>query len=198
MPDLRVSFPKPCSEQWEDMAPVGRDRICARCDKVIHDLSQCTIEQAEALLRAGTETCVRARIDADGVVALAPSRSMRRMVLAAGAAASLLAAVEPAVARQKGPQGVIAGKIRTNDWNTRVTATAGDGKSYNARVKPDGRYRLKKLPAGTYTLTFVPACGNSWTIDRIVVSDSEVAVPETPDPNECIIIGMLVPENNRG
>ncbi|HEX7849133.1 MAG TPA: carboxypeptidase-like regulatory domain-containing protein, partial [Sphingomonas sp.] len=124
--------------------------------------------------------------------------SMRRMVLAAGAAASLLAAAEPAMARQKGPQGVIAGKIRTTDWNTRVTATTADGKSYSARVKPDGRYRLKKIPAGTYTLTFVPGCGNSWMIDKIVVADGEVAVPEATDPNGCIIVGMLLAANARG
>ena len=51
MPDLRVSFPKPCEEKWEAMTPAGRARVCARCDKAVHDLASYTLDEAEALLR---------------------------------------------------------------------------------------------------------------------------------------------------
>ncbi len=46
MRDLRVSFPKPCDERWEAMAPEGRARLCARCDTVVHDLSQFEPDEA--------------------------------------------------------------------------------------------------------------------------------------------------------
>ena len=34
------------------MTPAGCDRVCARCDKLIHDLSNYEIDEVEALLRA--------------------------------------------------------------------------------------------------------------------------------------------------
>jgi hypothetical protein len=97
MPDLRVSFPKPCDETWEAMTPSGCDRVCARCDHVVHDLSQYTLAEAEALLGANPGSCVRAQIGADGAVALKPGRGGKagRMMIAVAATAGLLAAAAP-------------------------------------------------------------------------------------------------------
>jgi Carboxypeptidase regulatory-like domain len=198
MADLRVSFPKPCDEPWEAMVPAGCARVCARCDKAVHDLSLHTLDEAEALLRADPDTCVRARIDADGVVALKPGRrgDARRMVIAAAASAGLLAAA-PAFARQDRPAGAIAGTIETFGIRMRVTATGTDGQAFRARINGNGRFRLRHLPAGTYTLTFVPTCGDSWRVDNVVVGAGETRMPNVQHMNNCIVVGLLRVEDPR-
>ncbi|MBX3563857.1 MAG: carboxypeptidase regulatory-like domain-containing protein [Sphingomonas sp.] len=191
MTDLRVSFPTPCDEKWEAMKPSGCNRVCARCDKVIHDLSQYELEEAEALLRRAPDSCVRARIDADGVVAVKRGGGMRRMVIAAGASAGLLAS-QPALAGQDRPKGAISGDVMTYGFRTKVTATDTSGNSYRTTSKANGKYKLKHLPAGTYTLTFVPDCGDSWTVENVIVASSEIAAPKSPDESGCIIVGKML------
>jgi hypothetical protein len=199
MRDLRVSFPKPCDERWEAMAPVGCARICAQCDKAVHDLSKYELEDVEELLRRDAEICVRASIDADGMVALKPGRrdSSRRMVLAVAAMAGLLTA-QPALAGGDRPQGAVAGRVEAFGLRMRVIATDGSGRTFGARVRRDGRYRIGHLPAGTYTLTFVPDCGESWTVENIIVGAGETIVPDPQHPGGCIVVGLLRIEDPGG
>lgn len=200
MSDLRVTFPKPCDEPWEAMAPAGCAPVCARCDKAVHDLSLHTLDEAEALLRANPSACVRARIDGDGIVALKPGRrgDTRRMVIAAAAAAGLLAAGTPACAGQDRPAGAIAGHVENFGIRMRVTATGPDGQAFRARINGNGRFRLRHLPAGTYTLTFVPSCGDSWTVENVVVGADETRVSNVQHMNNCIVVGLLEIEEARG
>ena len=102
MRDLYVSFPRPCGEKWETMTPAGCARVCGRCDKPVHDLSEYSLEEAETLLRGDPRACVRARVGCDGSVALKPGRrgETRRMMIAVAATAGMLAASVPAAARQ--------------------------------------------------------------------------------------------------
>lgn len=200
MRDLRVSFPKPCEEKWDAMTPVagGCDRVCAACDKVIHDLSHYDFAEVEALLRADPDTCVRARIDADGTVALRPGRGgrVRRMVVAA-ASVSLLAACAPALAEQDRPAGEIRGKVEIDGSQMRVTATAADGRTFRTKARYDGQYRIRKLPAGTYTLTFESNCSDSWTVADVVVGSDQTVLPYAENPAPCIIVGqMMIDERN--
>ncbi|RYG86864.1 MAG: carboxypeptidase regulatory-like domain-containing protein [Alphaproteobacteria bacterium] len=190
MADLRVSFPTPCDEKWEGMTPLGCNRVCAQCDKIIHDLSQYELEEAEALLRRDPETCVRARIDADGAIVLKRG-SVRRMVIAAGASAGLLAS-QPAFAGQDRPKGVITGKAFSFGYHTKVIATGPNGEIYRTKVKERGGYTFRHLPPGTYALTFVPDCGDGWTIKEVVVGDGQVIVPQSPDEGGCIIVGKML------
>ncbi|HYN46511.1 MAG TPA: carboxypeptidase-like regulatory domain-containing protein [Allosphingosinicella sp.] len=200
MRDLRVSFPRPCDEKWEAMTPAGCDRVCARCDKLIHDLSQYQIDEAEALLRRNPGTCKRAHIDTDGVVALKPGRRgrARRMVIAVAATAGLLTAGAPAFAKRDRPDGAISGNVESFGIRMRVTATGTGGQTFRARAKSNGRFRIRRLPAGTYTLTFVPECGNSWMVENVVVRDGETIVPNVGNADGCIIIGLLRIEDGRG
>ena len=198
MKDLPVRFPKPCDEKWEAMTPAGCDRVCARCDTLIHDLSHYEFDAAEALLRSGSETCVRARVGADGVVALKPGRGMRRMVVAAGALAGLLAAAQPAAAQQDRSGGAIVGRVIFPGFPTRVTATGQDGKTFRSHVRPNGEYRFKRVPADTYTLTFEPDCGDSWVVENVVVRNDIVLAPETEAENQCIVVGMLLVDDGKG
>lgn len=192
MRDLRVSFPRPCDETWEAMAPAGCGRLCARCDKVIHDLSLYELGEAEALLRGDPDACVRARIGADGAVELKRGRGgARRMVIAAAASAGLLTAGAPALARADRPDGTIVGKVNTYGDRVRIKAAGPDGQIYKAKVKRSGRFRVKGVPAGTYTLTFVPDCGEEWTVADVVVGTGETILPDADNDAGCIVVGML-------
>lgn len=189
MRELRVSFPEPCDEKWEQMTPTGCDRICARCDKVIHDLSQLEFEEAETLLRRDPDTCVRASIGPGGVVALKSERqgSAGRMIIAAVAAG--LVATQPALARRDRPDGAIAGRVESFGFSLRVIATDANGTEFRTRVN-NRRFRIRHLPAGTYTLTFVPSCGESWTVENVVVGNGETVLPDVRDEGTCIIVGQ--------
>ena len=113
------------------MTPSGCDRVRGRCDKVIHDLSHYALDEAEALLRRFPDTCLRARIGADGVVALRPGRrgNARRMVIAAAATAGLLMASAPALAKRGRPDGAIAGIVESCGSRVSGEGTQG-GDSY--------------------------------------------------------------------
>jgi hypothetical protein len=201
MRDLRVRFPRPCDERWEAMTPAGCALVCGRCDKAVHDLTLHTFDEADALLRANPDACVRARIDSNGMVALKPGRrgNAKRIVIAAAATTSLLAAGAPALARPDRPNGVIAGNVLNPWYRTHVTATGTDGRTYRRRVDPNnGRFRIRHLPAGTYSLTFVPDCGESWTVENVVVGSGETMVPNLGHENGCIVIGLLEIEDGRG
>jgi hypothetical protein len=200
MPDVRVSFPRPCDEKWEAMTPAGCDRVCGRCDKLIHDLSNYELDEAVALLRRNPGTCVRARVGADGTVALKPGRqeSARRMVIAAALTASLLAGGEPAAASANRPQGAISGNVEACGARTRVIATDQSGATFRAKARDSGRYKIRHLPAGTYSLTFVPEVGEKWTLENIVVGDRETKLADSRKLDQCIVIGLLRIEDSKG
>ena len=199
MDDLRVSFPRPCDEQWEAMTPAGCDRVCARCDKVIHDLSQYEFGEAETLLRSDPDACVRAHIGADGAVALKPGRpgGTRRTMIAIAATASLLTAGTPAFARRDRPEGAIAGNVESYGIRVRVTATGPGGETFRARARGNGQFRIRRIPAGTYTLTFVPDCGQQKTVENVVVGNGETVVSDVT-VSDCIVVGMLRIEDVAG
>lgn len=192
MPDLRVSFPRPCDETWEAMAPAGCNRVCARCDTLIHDLANYALDEAEALLRANPGSCVRAQVGADGTVALKPGRggTARRMVIAIAASAGLLTAAAPALAKRDRPGGAIAGHVDSYGFRVQVTATGADGRTWHTRARSNGRYRIRHLPAGTYTITY-SSCGESRTVENVVVRDGQVDVPDVRSENQCIVVGQL-------
>jgi hypothetical protein len=183
------------------MTPAGRDRICARCDRAVLDLSSYEPGEVEALVRSDPQTCVRARVGADGLVALKPGRpgGARRMMVAAAATAGLLSAGAPAAAERQGPGGAIAGKVDSFGFRVRVTATGADGRTFRTRSAHNGRFRMKRIPPGAYRLTFVPDCGEPWTVEKVLVGDGETIVPNPDDRAAgCIIIGRLQIEQHRG
>lgn len=201
MADLKVEFPSPCSENWEQMAPRGCHRHCAACDKVIHDLTALTIDEAEALLAREDEVCVRAAIGPGGVIALKPSgrNTGRRMVAAAGASLALAAAacqtVPPAA---EPPSYAISGTF--NQYTVKsVTLYPGKGKSL--RRKPDrtsGSVTFNGLAPGTYSLVITGDCGYTAVLDNVTIVDRSVTVSERAfDENVgqgCpIIVGLMRP-----
>jgi hypothetical protein len=73
----RITIANPCDEDWDTMVGDDRVRMCARCDKELHDLSQLTRAEAtrlvgERALRiagdAQEPVCVRLVKRSDGTV----------------------------------------------------------------------------------------------------------------------------------
>jgi hypothetical protein len=200
MPDLRVSFPRPCQEDWDGMAPAGCGRLCGQCETIVHDLASYDFNEVRLLLERNPHVCVRARVNADGSVALKPepSGNGRRMMVAAGIGAGLLTAAQPGLAAPQPPAGKIVGQVDSFGISTQITATDRAGRRYRARAKGDGRYTFKKLPAGTYDLHFKPDCGSPWTVRDVAVGDGPTIVPSSSGPDACIVVGMLKVESSSG
>ena len=203
MSDVRVSFPKPCSERWEAMRPEGCNRFCERCEKLIHDLSQLTLQEAEHLVRSGTDICVRAEVGVGGVIKLKGSdgRKARRMVAAIGASVGILAASGQAAAAEGAKLGAIKGEV-VGACGGSVSATAADGRVYHAKIGLNGRYKVKRLPAGSYEVKLDDAgpatspevaSGNP-----VMVESGRTSVLNIKDANTCIIVGMLEIEDRNG
>ena len=153
MSDIKVSFPSPCSEPWEGMAPAGCHRHCASCDKVIHNLEAMTVEDVEGLVASGEEVCVRARVAADGTVALAqgPGRGRRRLVATVGATMALAACQTPMVGPVTPRYQVTAEPVGWLDTSS-LRLVAQDGTVHRPGRTKDGRYRFGNLKAGNHEL----------------------------------------------
>ena len=74
--NYKISIPKPCHENWDEMKSVEQGRFCASCSKVVIDFtSKTTNEIIDFLLSRGNEkVCGRAR---DEQLSLVPVRSRR-------------------------------------------------------------------------------------------------------------------------
>lgn len=99
----------PCGEPWDAMLGDGAVRHCARCDQRVFDLSQMTLGEAEALVRAEAASglCVRFRRRADGTMMFADcevgARGVRRRRWATGLVAGLASSAALAWASAPAP-----------------------------------------------------------------------------------------------
>jgi hypothetical protein len=146
----------------------------------------------EKLLRDEPGSCVRASIDASGSINTKPGSDggVRRIVAAIGVSAGLLMS-QPVLAQGHRPKGAIAGKVEI--WGkTTVIAKDSSGKTYTARTRSNGQYRIGNVPPGVYSMEFLPDCGDAWTVKDVVVEDRKIAVPSAPDDNDgCIVVGLI-------
>jgi hypothetical protein len=111
---FRITIPKPCHENWEEMTPEEKGRHCAVCDKVVRDFTQNTPEEVAAELLQSTGLCGRFRTEhlyqAGGAMQIAyrfPVERIRHFVLAFvmtfglsawGLAENEIKTMEPAIA----------------------------------------------------------------------------------------------------
>lgn len=180
------------------MNRVGCNRFCEKCEKTIHDLSRLTLEQAERLANSGDEICVRAQVGPRGVVELRPGRSTRRMVAAIGASVGILTASGQASAAEDAKLGAIKGEVVGNCGGLIVSATAADGRIYRAKVGPNGRYKVKRLPAGRYGVT-TEVGPEPPKASEVVVEAGRTTRLDLKDPlNYCIVVGVLKIDKSNG
>lgn len=197
MSDLKVTFPKPCDQPWEAMAPRGCNRHCAACDTIIYDLEHMTADEAEALLEGGTEACVRARVGPDGVVALKPSNHgpARRLLAAAGVSLALATAACQTVPDASEPRYRITGKFPDKQQFYQAELTSPDGTKWPKRRQPGtGRFIFDNLAPGTYTLTTMDNCGHRQEVRTITIGAESADVGKiAPEFNDsCVIVGVMV------
>ncbi len=200
MKDIVVSFPKPCSEPWEEMSPRGCNRHCASCDKIIHDLTAMTADEADALFDVDPEPCVRAKIRSDGSVMTNSPFGSRRVMAVAGASVALATAACQSMPGQYPAFGSIAGKVETSCWGAVVVATAEDGRVYRAKARNDGRYVLKYLPHGKYRLAYSLYNDEREfkSVGEAVVSAGTLSVPPIVPEDDCIIVGVMSRDTHQG
>lgn len=92
----QVSIHTPCNVQWDSLRPVGSHRFCGACNKVVHDLSALSEEDARSLMRQQPSSlCVRYLFDEFGAIqfrppALITSSRLTRLRDAAAVVAPLL------------------------------------------------------------------------------------------------------------
>ena len=199
MADVRVSFPEPCAEAWEDMAPAGCHRHCATCDKTIHDLAAMALRDAEALLAQPDPPCVRARIAPDGTVRLAGAgssgRNGRRLIVAVGASVTLATAACQTPFGAVSPRFEISGE--THSWysSQRTRLAAADGRIRRPALSKDARFRFTNLSPGTYTLSYTDVCGDTHVGAPVTVTDVDIDVGMFRWEEECVIVGVMVRED---
>jgi hypothetical protein len=201
MSDLIVSLPSPCGEKWEGMAVSGCNRHCAACDTVIHDLSLMTVGEAENLLAAKEEICVKAIVRPDGTVRTAKTRTRtsRRMVTTVGVSLSLATAACQTASPQVSPRYEVAGQVKLENWSSTAKLVSATGKTYSFSIRSDRKFRFANLRPGTYTLFFYGSCNEEHKIENIVVHDDlNLGELEWNDEGDCIIIGKLKPTGDIG
>jgi hypothetical protein len=64
----RVRVASPCDADWNEMVGDDRVRFCGKCAKNVFDLSAMARDEAEALVRANEDACVRLARRRDGTV----------------------------------------------------------------------------------------------------------------------------------
>ncbi len=60
---IQISIPKPCHENWENMAPIEKGRFCASCKKNVHDFTNSSDREIVAILKSEKSVCGHVRID---------------------------------------------------------------------------------------------------------------------------------------
>jgi hypothetical protein len=100
----QISIEEPCSQNWQQMAPITNGRFCTSCSKAVTDMTAMTNQQIIDYLAAGSNICGRIRQEQllavnSQLQASAPAASLfwKRWTWAA---AMLLAAFKPAKAQQ--------------------------------------------------------------------------------------------------
>src|ERR1041385_5652429 len=77
-----IAIVKPCSADWSQMTGDDRQRLCAQCNKHVHNLSALTPSELQRFVaqRDGTE-CIGYQFRSDGSIVTAPRRPWLRRLL---------------------------------------------------------------------------------------------------------------------
>lgn len=184
----RIALPRPCHQNWDAMSPDDRGRFCEQCASPVFDLEIYTADEVEALLRRPDKVCVRARIDQLGEIKVRSDSKGRKLLAVIGA--GLLASAQGVAAKPVHQGGMIEGTVTNGDNTTVIEAKSVDGKVFKTKAKRNGKFKFKRLPAGTYELSYTSFCANPWKGEKVIVEDGEIATTTTTELDQCIVIGV--------
>ena len=196
MADLKVALPSPCDEPWEGMTPLGCNRRCAACDKIIHDLSALRLAEVEDLLKSGKQVCVRARLSRGGVVQLADAvPGKRRMIATVGASVVLATAACQTVPPEERPDRFeISGTLPMVQHGKPVVRSS-DGQAWNVDMAyRSTAFRVPDLYPGVYSITYDATCGEERrVVENVVIRDRSIDLGQLEGDGDCIVVGVLLP-----
>ena len=100
-----INITEPCHADWGEMTGDSTRRHCAQCDKSVHNLSDMTEPEAQAVLKQ-PNVCVRFQASTDGQIRF---QSRRRFLVAAAATTiTLPAAAAVAPIQDAAPSSLVA------------------------------------------------------------------------------------------
>lgn len=77
---VMAHIPKPCEENWDEMAVEGTQRFCETCQHLVQDLSELSAEDAEHYLAKPGRKCVRMIVDLEQGILTREGWIMRQFV----------------------------------------------------------------------------------------------------------------------
>ncbi|MGE8555755.1 MAG: hypothetical protein ACN6OB_17690 [Chryseobacterium jejuense] len=64
---MKITIPKPCHENWDNMSPDEKGRFCSVCSKTVHDFTSFSDEELIGSFNVNNNICGRFREDQLGV-----------------------------------------------------------------------------------------------------------------------------------
>jgi Carboxypeptidase regulatory-like domain len=176
-----IDFPEPCAVSWDEMAPERRARLCAACDRRVHDLAQYTAAEIAGLIGSGADRiCARAEIAPDGRIR---SRAGRLFLAAMVALPSLAAAETTTGIRINVFTGGSAGRVHNPNPDDGVASVTVVGAGVTRTLRaPPAEVTVGGLPPGRYQIEFRTKSDYKWSIPDVLVCAGTVSVRQTRDP----------------
>jgi len=186
-----LDFPEPCAVAWDDMVPERRARLCAACDRRVHDLTTYSAAEIAGLIGSGSDrVCARAEIAPDGRIR---SRA-GRLLLATMVALPTLAAAETSTG--------IRINVFTGGGSARVHNPNPDDSIASITIAGAGVSRtlqdsqtevtIDGLPPGRYRIEFKTKSAFAWSIPDVPVCAGTLTTRLTRDPRISVtIMGVM-------
>jgi len=184
-----IDFPEPCAVAWDDMVPQGRARLCADCDRRVHDLTTYTAAEIAVLIGAG-RVCARAEIAPDGRV----RSRVGSLFLAALVALPTLAAADTATGiRINVFTGGGAARVHNPDPDDTIASITIAGAGVSRTLQdPQAEVIVDGLPPGRYRIEFKTRSAFGWSIPDVPVCAGTMTTRQTRDPRISVtIMGVM-------
>lgn len=60
---MKITIPKPCHENWDNMSEDEKGKFCAVCSRNVFDFTECSDEELINTFSSGSDICGRFRVD---------------------------------------------------------------------------------------------------------------------------------------
>ena len=175
-----IDVPAPCPKSWDAMTGDNKARVCASCEKDVHNISGMTRGEVKKLLFQSNESvCIRMEKDADGRIKTLKRQFhqiTRQIPMAAGILSASLTFSTVASAQKKPPQPrvgkmAVSQSVKDAKAAASISGTVKDVQdaiipnaqivlrdtkselSRKTKSNDEGFYEFKNLESGVYELT---------------------------------------------